>query len=126
MYDRSFVHYIIARKRSLLSYLVCYRWWLQAAKQEGDKISKTFSCNTWKQRNERAQVLEVSLLGVGEVLRLETDAWSMVKWLRQATATNEYALPPAASYIAPAVESRTHIRVGECERYMKRNGMCSR
>ena len=39
-----------------------------------------------------AQMLEVSLGGVGTVLRLERDAWSMVKWLRQAT--NEYALPP--------------------------------
>ena len=30
-----------------------------------------------------AQMLEVSLLGVGTVLRLERDAWSMLKWLRQ-------------------------------------------
>ena len=37
-----------------------------------------------------AQMLELSLLGVGTVLRLERDAWSMVKWLRQAA--NEY--PP--------------------------------
>ena len=36
-------------------------------------------------------LLEVSLLGVGTVLRLERDAWSMVKRLRQAT--NEYAPP---------------------------------
>ena len=36
-------------------------------------------------------MLEVSLLGVGTVLRLERDAWSMVKRLRQAT--NEYAPP---------------------------------
>ena len=40
-----------------------------------------------------AQMLEVSLLEVGTVLRLERNAWSMVKWLRQAS--NEYAhLPP--------------------------------
>ena len=39
-----------------------------------------------------AQTLEVSSLGVGTVLRLERDAWSMVKWLRQAT--NKYAPPP--------------------------------
>ena len=32
-----------------------------------------------------AQMLEVSLLGVGTVLRLERDAWSMLKWLRRAT-----------------------------------------
>ena len=36
-----------------------------------------------------AQMLEVSPLGVGTVLRLERDAWSMVKRLGQAT--NEYA-----------------------------------
>ena len=29
------------------------RWWAQAAKQEGDKISRKFLCNIWKQRNER-------------------------------------------------------------------------
>ena len=38
-----------------------------------------------------AQMLEVSLLGVGTALRLEMDAWSMVKRLRQAT--NEDAPP---------------------------------
>ena len=37
-------------------------------------------------------MLEVSLLGVGTVLHLERDAWSMVKLLRQAT--NEYPPPP--------------------------------
>ena len=41
-----------------------------------------------------AQMLEVSLLGVGTVLRLGRDAWSMVKRLRQAT--NEDPPPPAA------------------------------
>ena len=45
-----------------------------------------------------AQLSEVSLLkvglivGVGTVLRLERDAWSMVKGLRRAA--NEYAPPP--------------------------------
>ena len=39
-----------------------------------------------------AQMLEVSLTGVGTVLRLERDAWSMVKCPRQVT--NEYVLPP--------------------------------
>ena len=39
-----------------------------------------------------AQMLEVSLLRVGTVLRLERDAWSMVILLRHAT--NEYAPPP--------------------------------
>ena len=37
------------------------RWWPQAAKQEGDKISKTFLCNIWKQRNERPSVGGVSI-----------------------------------------------------------------
>ena len=36
-------------------------------------------------------MLEVSLLGVGTVLRLERDAWSIVRSLRQAT--NEYVPP---------------------------------
>ena len=40
-----------------------------------------------------AKMLEVSLLRVETVLRLERDAWPMVKRLRQAT--NEYAPPPA-------------------------------
>ena len=26
------------------------RWWPQTAKQEGDKISKTFLCNIWTKR----------------------------------------------------------------------------
>ena len=49
-----------------------------------------------------AQMTEVSLLivGLGTVLRLERDAWSMVKRLRQAT--NEY--PPH-----PAPPSRTSL-----------------
>ena len=29
------------------------RWWPQAAKQEGDMISKKNLCDRWKQRNER-------------------------------------------------------------------------
>ena len=41
-----------------------------------------------------AQMLEVSLLGVGAVHRLERDAWSMVKRLRQASI--EYPPPPAS------------------------------
>ena len=39
-----------------------------------------------------AHMIEVSLLGIGTVLRLERDAWSMAKWLRRAT--KEYAPPP--------------------------------
>ena len=45
---------------------------------------------------------EVSLSGVGTVLRLERDAWSMVKRLRQAT--NEYPpLPRVAVATLPAL-----------------------
>ena len=54
------------------------RWWPQTAKQQGDQISKKFLCNIWK-NVVSAQVLEVTLLEVGTVLRLERDAWSMVK-----------------------------------------------
>ena len=52
------------------------RWCPQTAKQEGDKKSKTFLRNIWK-NTMSAQMLEVSLLGVGTVLRLERDAWPM-------------------------------------------------
>ena len=50
-----------------------------------------------------AQMLEVSirLLGVGTVLRLKRDAWSMVKLLRQATE-NEYAPPPPPPKTPPS------------------------
>ena len=47
-----------------------------------------------------AQMLEVSLLGVGVVLRLERDAWSMVKGLKreQQMSTPHYrALRPNTS-----------------------------
>ena len=37
------------------------RWRPQAAKQEGDKISKTFLCIVWKQRNERPIIGGVSI-----------------------------------------------------------------
>ena len=57
----------------------------------GQNKQTVFVYYVHKKRNERP-MLEVSLLGVGTVLRLERDAWSMVKWLRQAT--NEYAPPP--------------------------------
>ena len=52
--------------------------WPQTAKQEGDKIGKTFLCNIWKKSNE-CPMLEVSLVRVGKVLSLERDAWSMVE-----------------------------------------------
>ena len=54
------------------------RWWSQTAKQEGDKISKQFYV-IYGRTVMSAQMLEVSLLGVGTVLRLGRDAWSMFK-----------------------------------------------
>ena len=54
------------------------RWWPQAAQEEGDKVSNTF-CITRRRNTLSARTLEVSLLGVGTVLRLERDVWSMVK-----------------------------------------------
>ena len=53
------------------------RWWSQMAKQEGDKMRKSsFVCNIWGKKNVMStQMLEVSLVGVGTVLRLERDAW---------------------------------------------------
>ena len=44
-----------------------------------------------------AKTLEVSLLGVGTVLRLDRDAWSMVKRLRQTTNETPPAPPPKKS-----------------------------
>ena len=61
-----------------------------------------------------AQMSELSLLGVGvgTVLRLERDAWLMVKCLRQAT--NEYAPPPCRrrprSIVPPTIISRSNHR----------------
>ena len=43
-----------------------------------------------------AQILEVPLLGVGTVLRLDRGARSMVKWLR--ASKNEYPPPPSQLY----------------------------
>ena len=58
-------------------------WWPQAAKQDGDGISKQFRLYVLYGRSVMsAQRLNVSLLGVGTMLRLEKDAWSMVKGLR--------------------------------------------
>ena len=56
------------------------RWWPQTAKQQGGKISKKFLCNIWKKRDERPNIGGISIRStVGTVLRLERDAWSMVK-----------------------------------------------
>ena len=59
------------------------RWWPQTAKQEeGDKIIKKFLMKHTEKQNKTnmsAQMLEVSLSGVGTVLRLGRDAWSMIE-----------------------------------------------
>ena len=54
------------------------RWWPHTAKQEGDRITKKF-CVTYGNTVMSAQMLKGSLLGVGTMLRLERDAWSMVQ-----------------------------------------------
>ena len=38
------------------------KWWPQAAKQEGDKISEKFLCKIWKQRDGRPNVGGVSII----------------------------------------------------------------
>ena len=44
-------------------------------------------------------MLEVSLLGVGTVLRLKRDAWSMVQmaWGKQQMSTPPVKMPPPAT-----------------------------
>ena len=53
-------------------------WWPRTANQEGDKTINSF-CVIYGKSVMSAQMLEVSLLGVGKVLHLERDARSMVK-----------------------------------------------
>ena len=55
-----------------------YTWWPRKAKQVGDKMNKHFYV-TYEKNVMSAQMIEASPLGVGTVLRLERDAWSMVK-----------------------------------------------
>ena len=62
---RSLVHYLLlyqvdSSERTIA--ILGDRRWLQAAKQGGDKTSKTFLCtrNVWKQCNERPTVGGVS------------------------------------------------------------------
>ena len=55
------------------------RWWSQTAKREGDNDKQKVSRQHMEKNAMSAQMLEVPLLGVGTVLRLERDAWSMVK-----------------------------------------------
>ena len=58
------------------------------------------SCVVYGRSAVSTLALEVSLLGVGTVLRLERDAWSMVKRLGQVT--NEYA-PPSPLFLVRRV-----------------------
>ena len=62
----------------------------------GYKVSKTFLCSVWE-NVMNAEMLEVSLLRVGTVLRLERDAWSMVK---MSKASNKGVPPPSADRTA--------------------------
>ncbi|CAB1100190.1 unnamed protein product [Ectocarpus sp. CCAP 1310/34] len=55
------------------------RWWAQEAVEDGDNMCKEFLRRLWQKRKELPNVGVVSLVGVGTVLRLERDAWSMVK-----------------------------------------------
>ena len=61
-------------------------------------------------------MLEMSLLGVGTVLRLERDAWLTVNCLRQAT--NEYAPPPPSlgrfSTLTHLLDNGEGVRVQVC------------
>ena len=55
---------------------------LPAVSHNGKGIRQAFffPCNRWRKKSAMsAKTLEVSLLGVGTVLRLERDAWLMVK-----------------------------------------------
>ena len=86
------------------------RWWPQTAKQEGDKASKKWGGNATS-----AQMLEVALLGVGTVLRLERNAWSMVKRLSQSI-NERAALPPSTitQYIGEQQGSTYRWRCTTC------------
>ena len=53
----------------------------------------------------RSCLLEVSLLGIGAVLRLESDAWSTAQRLRQATNENAPLLPFPAPVFAQEITS---------------------
>ena len=58
------------------------RWWPQTAKEEGDKGQQFFITYFEVVHGKSvmsAQMLEVSLLGVETLLRLDRDAWSMAR-----------------------------------------------
>ena len=67
------------------------RWWLQTAKQDGDRISKQFLCSIWKKRNERPNVGGVSIESRNGAPSRKGCA---VNGQITKQATNEYAPPP--------------------------------
>ena len=72
-----------------------------------------------------AQKLEVSLIGVGTVLRLERDSWSMVKRPRQPT--NEYAppTPPSGTCFFEQHRSAVPILTNQNEHQRARGWRCA-
>ena len=62
----------------------------ETARGAEDKMTIFFNLN-YRRNVLSAHMLEMPLLGVGAVLRLERDAWSMAKQLR--LVTSEYAPP---------------------------------
>ena len=65
-------------EKTIAIVLIGDRWWSQTAKQEGDKVRKTFFV-IYGEKAMNAQMSVVSLGGVGTVLSLERDAWTMIK-----------------------------------------------
>ena len=73
-------------------------WWPQSS-ERGRKYDKhdLFLCDIWKKNEMSAQMLEIPLLGVGTVLRLERDAWYMVVNGQMTEATQQMSTPSPAS-----------------------------
>lgn len=55
------------------------RWWSATVKKEVHEICRRFQSDCCQKRTDSPDV-EVSLSGVGSVLRPEREAWSIVKW----------------------------------------------
>ena len=56
----------------------------------------------WKKLSKRPNVGGVCFIGVGTVLRLERNAWSMAKGLRQAIDENPPPSPCFDAVVGPA------------------------
>ena len=65
---------------------------IAAPRATGERAHPLPFCNIWRKPSERPKVVGFSITIVETVLRLERDAWSIVKRLRQAT--KEYAPSP--------------------------------